>query len=206
MAGRVNPDPYAYPSRPHVRRHDPGGWKTYRKYLPWLRDEFSFRCVYCLDREVWRDMRERMPIDHFVPQAIRKDLKCEYTNLLYLCPACNSQKSDSLLPDPCSIALGQCLRVHINGTIEALDKEGYGARLIDVLALNDERTVEHRRLMIGTMLSLSKTDWKLFVQWMGFPKDLPNLTQNPPPHNNKPEGIASSYFERKRRGQLPEVY
>jgi hypothetical protein len=140
VAGRVIPEPYAYPTTPHCRHHGPGGWSDYQKYRPWLRDEFTFRCVYCLDREAWRDMRERMHIDHFQPQAWRKDLKCVYTNLLYLCPACNSQKSDSLLPDAGEVALGECLQVHIDGRIEP--KNGHGQVLIDVLALDDPRTVE----------------------------------------------------------------
>jgi hypothetical protein len=204
MAGRVMPEPYAYPTTPHIRRHGPGGWSDYQKYRPWLRDEFTFRCVYCLDREVWRDMRERMHIDHFQAQALRKDLKCEHTNLLYLCPACNSQKSDSILPNPCGIGLGECLQVHIDGRIEAKTCDGHV--LIDVLALDDPRTVERRRRIIGTLRSLAETNWPIFVDWMRFPEDLPDLTRVPPPHNLKPDGIAESCFEKRKRGALPEVY
>ncbi len=206
MAGRVIPQPYAYPSTSHVRRHGPGGWSDYQKYRPWLRDEFMFRCAYCLDREVWRDMRERLHIDHFQPQALRKDLKCEYTNLLYLCPACNSQKSDSVLPDPCAIALADCLQVHDDGGIEARNGNPDGERLIDVLALDDPRTVARRRLMIGTLRSLAESNWPLFVEWMGFPDDLPDLTLYPPPYNSKPEGIVESSFGKRELGELPEVY
>lgn len=89
MEGRVIPEPFAYPSSPHVRRHGPRGWKDYQRYRPWLRDEFAFRCVYCLEREIWRDMREAFHIDHLIPQQLQPDLKYDYNNLLYLCPACN---------------------------------------------------------------------------------------------------------------------
>jgi hypothetical protein len=206
VAGRVIPEPFAYPTTPHVRRHGPSGWSDYQKYRPWLRDEFAFRCVYCLEREVWRDMRQKMHIDHFEPQALRKELRCEYTNLLYLCPACNSEKSDSLLPDPCEIALADCLRVHRNGNIEALNEAGES--LIDVLALDHPLTVERRRRMIGTVLSLSQSDWPMFVEWMQYPVDLPDLNdpKNTPRTNSKPEGIAQSHYARKLRGDLPEVY
>ncbi len=204
MAGCVIPEPYAYPATPHVRRHGPGGWREYRKYREWLRDEFSFRCVYCLEREVWRDMREPMHVDHFEPQAIRKDLKCEYTNLLYACPACNSQKSDQLLPDPCEIALGDCVRVHADGRIEALNE--HGDALIGILALDDPLTVKRRRMLIGTLSSLARRNWPMFVEWMGYPEDLPDLAKFPPPHNGKPEGVAQSHLARKRRNELPEVY
>lgn len=206
MAGRLIPEPYSYPTLPHVRRHGPGGWSDYQRYRPWLRDEFSFRCVYCLEREVWRDMRQAMHIDHFVPQVIRKDLKCTYSNLLYACPACNSQKSDLLLPDPCKVALGQCLRVHPDGSIEALNDAG--ETIIDVLALDDPRTVERRRLLIGTLMSLAQSNWPMFVDWMRFPSDLPNLDDPKlrPPKNSKPKGVWESSFAMNQRTALPEVY
>lgn len=208
MAGHVIPEPYSYPSIPHVRRHGPRGWKDYQKYRAWLRDEFSFRCVYCLEREVWRDMRQRMHIDHFKPQAIRKDLIGEYANLLYACPACNGLKSDRVLPDPCAVALGNCLHVHDDGQIVAKDKNGVGQALIDELALDDPLTTKRRRKIIGTLRSLAETNWPLFVDWMKFPEDLPNLDdpKYKSPHNDKPHGVAQSYFEKKRRGELPEVY
>jgi hypothetical protein len=200
------PEPYLYPTTPHVRRHGPKGWNIYRKYRDWLRDEFTFRCVYCLEREVWRDMRQRMHIDHFEPQSIRPGLKCEYTNLLYLCPACNSLKSDSILLDPCVVALGDCLRVSKDGRIEALNDQG--KLLIDVLALDQPETKQRRRFNIGNILSHADNNWLMFVEWMRYPENLPNLDdkQNRPPHNDKPEGIAQSFFEKKRRGELAEVY
>jgi hypothetical protein len=206
VAGCVIPEPYSYPMTPHVRRHGPRGWNTYRKYLDWLRDEFAFRCVYCLEREVWRDMRLGMHIDHFEPQAIRPELKGDYNNLLYLCPACNSRKSDSILPDPSVVAMGDCLRVSEDGRIEALNTQG--ERLIDVLALDQPPAQQHRRLLIGTLRSLAENDWQMFVEWMRYPKKLPNLAegQNKPPHNDKPEGLAQSFFEKNRRGELAEVY
>jgi hypothetical protein len=208
MAGSVTPKPYEYPAAPHARRHGPGGWKDYHRYREWLRDEFSFRCVYCLEREVWRDMRESMHIDHFEPQAIRKDLKSEYTNLLYACPACNAQKSDAILPDLGKIALGDCLQIHEDGRIEARNQNPEGQTLIDELALDDPRTVAHRRRIIGALRSLAETNWPEFVEWMCYPKNLPDLNHkdNQPPHNDKPEGVAQSCFEKKRRDELPEVY
>ncbi len=43
--------PFRYPDGPHQRRHGPRGYASYESYRPWLRDEFAFRCVYCLTRE-----------------------------------------------------------------------------------------------------------------------------------------------------------
>jgi hypothetical protein len=204
VARRVIPQPYTFPATPHVRRHGPRGWRDYQKYRPWLRDEFMFRCVYCLDREVWRDMRERMHIDHFQPQTLRRDLECEYTNLLYLCPACNGHKSDSILPDPCAVALADCLQIHEDGRIEAKNTDGEA--IIDVLALDDFRTITRRRRMIGMLRTLAEVNWPEFVEWMRFPEDLPDLNQFSPPQNLKPEGIHESCYEKKQRGDLDDVY
>jgi hypothetical protein len=42
---------------------------------------------------------------------------------------------------------------------------------------------------------------------LGFPVDLPNLkAKRPPAGNTRPNGIVTSAFEQKKRGELPEVY
>jgi hypothetical protein len=43
---------------------------------------------------------------------------------------------------------------------------------------------------------------------MRYPEDLPDLddARNKPPHNDKRQGVAQSFFEKKRRGELAEVY
>src|SRR5205814_9068910 len=38
------------------------------------RDEFTFRCVYCLLREQWGLVRGTFAIDHFLPVAIHPEL------------------------------------------------------------------------------------------------------------------------------------
>ena len=45
--------PFDYPAQPHIRRHGPIGYADYASFRPWLRDEFVFRCVFCLRRESW---------------------------------------------------------------------------------------------------------------------------------------------------------
>ena len=68
-----------------------------------LRDEFTFRCVYCLSRETWYpNGSSSFSVDHMEPQISRPDLLTVYTNLVYACNRCNSLKSDlALLPiDP----------------------------------------------------------------------------------------------------------
>src|SRR5438309_7682660 len=53
-----------------VRRHGPQGYLDYKHYKPWLRDDFSFRCVYCLCRETWLpDGEACFGSDHVLPQS-----------------------------------------------------------------------------------------------------------------------------------------
>src|SRR2546428_13269048 len=112
---------FEYSTTPHVRRHGPAGYKDYHSYRDWLRDEFIFRCVYCLHREQW-DYSGAFHIEHFIPVTADPGGKCEYSNLLYACARCNEAKKDILdLPNPCVIAFHDCLRVRDDGRIEALN-------------------------------------------------------------------------------------
>jgi 5-methylcytosine-specific restriction endonuclease McrA len=78
-------DPFVYPSGPLKRRHGPRGYADYQNYRPWLRDEFSFRCVYCLLREQWGQMRGGHAIDHFLPVVQYPKRVNNYDNLVYAC-------------------------------------------------------------------------------------------------------------------------
>lgn len=206
MARRVAPDPFAYPPGIHQRLHGPGGWTDYSRYRPWLRDEFCFRCVYCLIREQWVDMRRGYQIDHFLPQKLRPDLAADYDNLLYLCPSCNNLKGAELLPDPCAVALQHCLKFHADGSVEALDEKG--ELIVEVLELDDPRLVDLRRRKIGILSTLALHNWPQFVEEMRFPTDLPELRaiQPQPRRNARPEGVESSWFVKKQARTLPEVY
>ena len=77
---------FAYPRTVHVRRHGPNGYLDYADFKPWLRDEFQFRCVYCLCRERWfPDGNEAFSIDHLQPKSVASTLVCNYDNLVYAC-------------------------------------------------------------------------------------------------------------------------
>ena len=86
------PEPFAYPIEPHERKHSPIGYAEYTQFKPWLRDEFSFRCVYCLQRETWsRAGMAAFSVDHIIPQSLDTNnlFVCDYSNLLYSCLRCN---------------------------------------------------------------------------------------------------------------------
>ena len=196
--------PFEFPPGPHVRRHGPYGYTTYQSFRDWLRDEFSFRCVFCLRRELWEVRLGMFHIDHFVPQSIAPHLECEYGNLLYVCSRCNCVKSDTELPDPCAVSFADSMRILPNGEIETLNETG--EILVDLLNLNDPDLIRFRGVIINTLNSIKPEleEW-ILPQWLGYPDDLPNLGSKIA-DNRKPEGIAESCYERRLRRELPARY
>jgi hypothetical protein len=195
--------PFRYPRAPAVRKHGPQGYSKYGHHRPWLRDEFDFRCVYCLKREQWCFQLGDFQLDHQVAQSLDPDLCLEYTNLVYSCQNCNHRKGNKTLPSPDRVAFGACMEVLKTGEISARNKNGQ--RLIDELALDGPKITKMRAQIIRTIASLQQHDWRLFLLWMGFPEDLPDLENvRPKPNSNsRPEGIEKSWFRRK---PLPAYY
>ncbi len=197
--------PFDYPAAPHVRRHGPRGYSGYESYHPWLRDEFAFRCVYWLTREVWTRAYGAYAIDHFLPVATDPTLETEYGNLLYACIPCNLGKRDSLTPDPLAVLLLESVVVSDDGTIRGTTPEA--ARLIELVGLDRPRAVEFREMWIGIVRLAAAFDPDRHRRIMGYPADLPDLSAlDPPGGNAKPEGIAASHLARKSAGTLPETY
>ena len=199
------PHPLAYPSEPHVRRHGPQGYPKHRLYLNWLRDEFYFRCVYCLRRETWLTLRSDWQIDHFVPKSIHPGGTLDYDNLVYACANCNHSKAAYLAPDPCKVAYGRCVEVDDYGRIRALD--GDGVTLIEAIGLDDEDYIGLRVAVIDLLRELPEGG-ESYCRFFGFPKDLPDLSKErtPPGGNKRPDGIMQSCFEKARRSELPAYY
>jgi len=70
---------FTYPRRPPGRRHGPRGYRAYQSYKPWLRDEFRFRCVYCLWRERWgADGDQMFSVDHLWPRMTHPERLYDY--------------------------------------------------------------------------------------------------------------------------------
>jgi hypothetical protein len=209
--GEELPDPFAYPAEAHQRRHGPAGYTDYQAYKPWLRDEFTFRCVYCLFREMWYpDRQASFSVDHIEPQVSAPDRIGDYANMVYACTACNSAKQEDKVLDPTVTPLGQHLRAHADGSIEALTVEGQD--LIDQLGLADESLALVRRYYLD-IIALKREHPKdprvhrLFMQSFGYPDDLPDLTKLRPPGGNLRKGSASTCFHRRRaESTLPAYY
>ena len=195
---------FDYPSQAHQRRHGPSGYESYESYRPWLRDEFSFRCVYCLRRESWGPVRGNWDIDHFEPQSVAQSRTLDYENLLYACHTCNINKSDDAAPDPSRVGFGTLVRVDAEGVITPLQEDG--VILIRALRLDNEDYTAFRRLMLRILAALREQDPETYRQLMSYPDDLPDLAALRPPQNSKPEGVAQSCLARLNRGELPVTY
>src|SRR5262245_56878102 len=113
---------FTYPREPPTRRHGPRGYRNYQAYKPWLRDEFGFRCPFCLLRERWfPNGHAAFGVDHLIPRSIAPNRVCDYDNLIYACLSCNAAKRDqAIVLDPCSASLGEHVQIREDGRIVSL--------------------------------------------------------------------------------------
>jgi len=197
------PHPFRYPVEPHVRRHGPLGYADAESYRDWLRDEFVFRCCYCLRRECWGRLKGEFDIDHLLPRTLRPDLVTEYDNLVYCCHTCNLAKGVKQLPDPHHLAYGRCVRVNHDGTISPLNEQG--EILIDELKLNKRTTIQWRRLYLdGVRLAAACGDTEYLGALLGLPAELPDLVAlKPPGGNSRATGSRMSWHARRQHGEVP---
>lgn len=201
---------FSYPTRPHQRKHGPTGYTDYESYRDWLRDEFSYRCVFSLVREQWVSRTGNFDIDHWKPRAERPDLTCEYDNLFYVFHPLNLIRSKKSLPNPSTVALADCLHVYPNGVrmgeIEALNISG--ERIIQVLRLDSVDSTGFRRRVLSMLRSLAVTDERTFREMVGFPKDLPDLRPSKRRNkgNTRPAGLDQSDLNLRESGMLSEWY
>lgn len=201
-----------YPPDPHIRKHGPSGFVKYQSFKPWLRDEFSFRCIYCLEREQWYpNGHQAFGVDHAKPKGdhLFAALECDYNNLLYACNRCNSAKGSAELMDPTKTAFGDHITIDIDGQIRGLSRDG--RFLISVLRLDDEWVTQTRRtyLQIASLYQRYTGDpdvAELYFDAFGFPPDLPDLTVLRPPNNDRPAGLEQCYWVLHSRNALDRVY
>ena len=204
-------DLFCYPSQPSRRRHGPRGYASYQQYKPWLRDEFQFRCAYCLCRERWFPNGESsFSVDHLKPRSLFPDRLGDYDNLVYACVQCNSAKQDLYpVPDPFSEPYGRHLAVRKDGRIEGLTP--VGDELIHVCGLDRPALSEFRaRLIRVAKYAAEHSDAsarEAFRRWLAYPSNLPRLsTLRPPDGNLRPGGVSACYHELALRHELAETY
>ena len=200
----ANNAPFRYPKRPHVRRHGPSGYEDIESFCPWLRDEFLFRCVYCLEREAWTKPVASFDIDHYVAAARHPGLQFDYDNLLYVCHACNLSKGSQSIPDPLQVMLSSAVIVKKNGELDG--KTAPAKKLIECLRLNRAAYTGRRQLIKAIVKLASKFDLGLLRKMLGYPMNLPDLSQLRPPANRRPAGIRKSCYALRAAGTLPDTY
>ncbi|MCA9188311.1 MAG: HNH endonuclease signature motif containing protein [Pirellulaceae bacterium] len=195
---------FEYPEPPLERTHGPAGYLTHESFRPWLRDEFTFRCVYCLKREMWGQVTGEFELDHFEPKSLAPERTLDYFNLVYACRRCNSAKLDQPIDDPLTILSSNVVVVLPDGLLssDSLDAK----RLIEQIDLNSPALRRWRVMWMPIVDLANKRDVVLYQQLTGFPEDLPDLGRLRPPSNSRPEGIEFSWHAKQQRGQLPRSY
>jgi hypothetical protein len=195
---------FDYPERQEERRHGPAGYAEYESYRPWLRDEFDFRCAYCLKRETWGQVTSAFELDHFEPQSLNPQLRLDYWNLLYACRCCNAVKRDQTVADPFRLLRADQLTTLPDGSLRPHDRDTQ--RLIRQLDLNSARLRSWRVMWMRIVALAKDRDTALYFQLVGFPEDLPNLSKLRPPQNARKESLEDCWFARRQRGFLPVAY
>lgn len=204
------PWPFVHQSRPaSSRRHGPSGYRRYESYKDWLRDEFEFRCFYCLRRERWAyDPKAEFSVEHIAPQRTAQHLVAHYDNLLYACVTCNSARSNAALPLDLHV---ERLDAHLflDGGGRYVHKSAQGLALIDLLKLNLTPYVDARRKILfayGRVLGLYPSAQGLDFDMFRYPADLPELGALRPPGNTRLAGLQTNAHARAAAGQLPAFY
>lgn len=195
---------FDYPESRSSRVHGPSGYASYESFRPWLRDEFTFRCVYCLKREVWGQVTGEFELDHFQPQSLAPGLRLDYLNLVYACRRCNAVKLDERVEDPFPVFSPESVAILPDGVIAAATPQA--TRLIRQLDLNAPRLCKWRVMWMRIVTLAKEQDADLYQRLTGFPDDLPNLGRLRPPQNSRPDGIENSWYAKRLRGLLPSSY
>lgn len=195
---------FDYPASQSERIHGPFGYSSHESFRPWLRDEFTFRCVYCLKRETWGQTTGDFELDHFQPRSLSPLRTLDYFNLVYVCRRCNLVKLDQQVDDPMTTLSSEHAMVRPDGSISSNRIETQ--RLIRQLDLISPKLKDWRVMWMRVVDLARERDSALYRRLAGFPDDLPNLSRLKPPGNSSPGGIEISWYAKRQRGQLPEEY
>lgn len=141
---------FVYPKAKHTRRSDPGPYKDYSTYKPYLRDEFKGACIYCRMRDSSLD-KALFAVEHHLPQTHFPMLITAWTNLYYACRTCNGAKSDffpsvrhkpyEYVPTPCTDVMFDHLRYRGANVVPHSKTGRFVEELLD---LNEPKSVEYR--------------------------------------------------------------
>jgi len=198
------------PSALGMRLHGPRGYRDDEHFKPWLRDEFTYRCLYCGCREVWFPDGDRScSVEHLQPTSLAPNGLTDYDSLVYACCQCNAARGAAELPLEPTEGLRQHVEVLLDGTVRGLTPQGED--FIRICRLDRPNLVAFRRLILDVLRLLGRKRDEEAAElrrgYLGYPRNLPDLSLlKPPGGNSRPEGIHRSAFARRERGELPEIY
>lgn len=192
---------FDYPESITERFHGPAGYTNLQRFRDWVRDEFIFRCVYCLRRETWEPDHHVFESDHLAPVSLDKTRELDYSNLLYACRVCNGKKGQQQTDDPLTTLRFPIVHVLPDGTLRANDEKA--ARMIKQVGLNSSGMKRWRLWWMRAIELAFKNDQNLFKALTGFPDDLPDLRTRREPYNSRPESKHQCWFALRERGLLP---
>lgn len=76
------------------RAQQPKRYKDSKRYKPFLRVDFTYRCAYCGVTEHRWGSERNFVVEHFRPRSLFPELATHYPNLYYACNRCNDLKGD----------------------------------------------------------------------------------------------------------------
>lgn len=153
--------PYVYPKSKHRRQLNPPQYSAYRKYKPYLRQEFQGQCIYCRTPDSLLG-EPQFGVDHYRPKSIFASLSSDYRNLYYCCNACNRYKGNSwhpdngefFIPNPVDHVMFSHLR-YKQAIVDYVSRAGEFT--VELLQLNSKTMVEYREDVLHSIDVNEKT-------------------------------------------------
>jgi hypothetical protein len=159
---------FRYPKLKHVRTQSPPNYQDYHKYKPYLQKEFKHACIYCMITDTL-PKADNFGVEHYLPKKMFPQLSMVYSNLYYACNCCNRRKSN-FYPSPNQVKLGQFIPNPCDHIMfDHLRYDGHivkghsqtGKFAVDLLDLNDEKSLEYRSNVLLLLESLNNSIEKI---------------------------------------------
>lgn len=142
----------------------------YKKYRPYIREDFHECCAYCLMHEAFARGVENFELDHFKPKSKFPELRDTYTNIYYSCHPCNQSKA-AIWPNPELESQGFRFIDVCKETFSEhfVDEDGYwkpitnaGRYTEEKIRLNSRHNIHIRRMIKKLLSSLDRPlDWNI---------------------------------------------
>jgi hypothetical protein len=168
-------NPFTYQKSKHRRTLSPPAYASYKRYKPYLRDEFRRQCIYCRLPDGVKGP-DSFGVDHYRPQKLFPSLETTYSNLFYSCNCCNSRKKNfwptlaqlrdkKFIPNPCDHVMFEHLQYR---RAEVTFKSPAGKQADEILDLNDDDSVKYREFVLDLVDTLEKEARELIALARGI--------------------------------------